>query len=72
MPIGKGFKPQCTLSRKVNTMRHEELAKLLDGVENSCVRAEQAKKDVDLLVALRTIYKILEGMIKDDGRSKND
>lgn len=53
-------------------MKRNDLAKLLDGIENSCLRAEQAKKDVDLLVALRTIYKILEGMIKDDGRSKND
>lgn len=52
-------------------MKHEDKIRLLDEVETACVRAEKARKDVDLLVALRVLYKILEGMVKDDSTRTN-
>ena len=68
MPIGKVFTPPCTLLMKVNTMKHEDEIRLLDEVEVACVRAEKARKDVDLLVALRVLYKLLEERVKEDER----
>ena len=38
-------------------MTHEEKIKWLDQLENSLTRAEQGKKDLDLIVLLRWAYK---------------
>ena len=46
-------------------MTQEEKARYLDQLETSCVRAETGKKDVDLIVALRALYKLYEEAVKN-------
>lgn len=45
-----------------------ELSKALDAVENSSKRAHDAKKDVDLLVALRALDILLRDRIRNGGK----
>ena len=45
-------------------MKHEEAVKIMDQMENCLVRAEMAKKDLDLIVALRALYKLYEEVVR--------
>lgn len=47
-------------------MKREQAAKYLDQLQDCLLRAETAKKDVDLLAALRVIYALLEDWIKKE------
>ena len=49
-------------------MTHEQAVKILDQLEDSCGRAEKAKKDVDLIVALRVLYQMMLERVKDEGK----
>ena len=46
-------------------MTHEQAVKDLDQLEDCLLRAETAKKDIDLLVALRVLYRILLEKVKE-------
>ena len=45
-------------------MKRADAMKALDQLQDSLLRAEESKKDRDLLVALRVIYMILEYLAK--------
>lgn len=47
-------------------MTHEEKVKWLDQLENSLTRAEQGKKDLDLIVLLRWAYKKAYEELKEE------
>ncbi len=47
-------------------MTHDEKVKILDQLENSLVRAESSRKDVDLLVCLRALYSLFKDEVKHD------
>ena len=47
-------------------MTHDEKVKILDQLENSLVRAESSRKDVDLLVCLRVLYSLFKDEVKHD------
>lgn len=49
-------------------MKHDEAVKILDELENCLLRAETARKDIDLLVALRVLYKIIKEKINEDAK----
>lgn len=40
-----------------------------DQLENSLVRAESARKDVDLIVMLRLAYQICKDQVKEGGKN---
>lgn len=46
-------------------MTHDEWAKWADQLENSLVRAETARKDVELIVVLRLAYQIAKDKTKE-------
>ena len=46
-------------------------AKLLDAIENALVRAEKAKKDIDLILVMRILRNILEEDVRN-GRKTDD
>lgn len=46
-------------------------AKLLDAVESALVRAEKAKKDMDLILVMRILRDILEEDVRN-GRKTDD
>lgn len=46
-------------------MTRAELVKALDQLETSLVRAEEGKKDVDLIVVLRIAHKIAKDKLKE-------
>ncbi len=46
-------------------MTHDEWVKWADQLENSLVRAETARKDVDLIVVLRLAYQIAKEKTKE-------
>lgn len=49
-------------------MKHDDWVKWTDQLESSLVRAEAAKKDIDLLVMLRLAYQIAkENMKRTEG-----
>jgi hypothetical protein len=45
-------------------MKRTDLVKALDQLQTSLLRTEEGKKDLDLLVALRIEYMILEYLLK--------
>lgn len=47
-------------------MTHDEKVAWLDQLENSLTRAEQARKDIDLIVLLRWAYKKAKEEMKND------
>ncbi len=52
-------------------MTRKEWAEMVDQLENSLVRAEGARKDIDLLILLRMAHKIAKERLKveeNDGR----
>lgn len=53
-------------------MTHDEKVKYLDQLENSLVRAESSRKDVDLLVCLRALYSLFKDEVKNDSREANN
>lgn len=53
-------------------MTHEDWVRYTDQLENSLARAEEAKKDNDIIVLLRMAYQICkERMIETDGERNN-
>lgn len=46
-------------------MTRKELAEWLDQMETSLVRAEEAKKDIDLILLLRMAHKRLKELLKE-------
>ncbi len=46
-------------------MTHEEAVKWLEQIENSLTRAEQAKKDIDLIILLRLAYELAKEREKE-------
>ena len=46
-------------------MTHDEWVKWCDQLENSLVRAESARKDVDLIVMLRLAHQIAKERVKE-------
>lgn len=51
-------------------MTQKEAAKILDQLEDSCARAENSKKDTDLLIALRVLYLLMEERVKKGADEK--
>ena len=49
-------------------MTHDEKVKYLDQLEDSLVRAETSRKDVDLLVCLRVLYSLFKDEVKNDSK----
>ena len=45
-------------------MKREEAVKYLDQLQDCLLRAETARKDIDLIVALRVCYELLEAYVK--------
>ena len=45
-------------------MEKKKATKILDQLENSCRRAEEGKKDLDLLVALRALHALYEEVVR--------
>ena len=53
-------------------MTHEKKVEFLDQLEDSLIRAERGKKDLDLLIALRVLYSMmLDDVKKDDREARN-
>lgn len=54
-------------------MTNEAIAKALDEVENALIRAVDAKKDIDIVVALRAITILMQERLKNNKQegSKN-
>lgn len=50
-------------------MTHDEWVKWLDQLENSLVRAESARKDVDLIVILRLAHAIAKERVKESEKN---
>ena len=50
-------------------MTHDEKVKYLDQLEDSLVRAETSRKDVDLLVCLRVLYSLFKDEVKNDSKA---
>lgn len=46
-------------------MKHDDWVKWLDQLENSLVRAETARKDVDLIVVLRLAHQIAKERVRE-------
>jgi len=46
-------------------MTRKEWAEIVDQLENSLVRAEEARKDIDLIVLLRLAHKISKERLKE-------
>lgn len=46
-------------------MTNEAIAKALDEVENALIRAVEAKKDIDIVVALRAIEILMTERLKN-------
>ena len=46
-------------------MKHDDWVKWCDQLENSLVRAETARKDVDLIVVLRLAHQIAKERVKE-------
>lgn len=46
-------------------MSNEAIAKALDEVENALIRAVEAKKDIDIVVALRAIEILMTERLKN-------
>ena len=53
-------------------MTHDEKVKYLDQLEDSLVRAETSRKDVDLLVCLRVLYFLFKDEVKNDSVEANN
>ena len=53
-------------------MTHDEWVKWADQIENSLVRAESSRKDVDLIVILRLAYQIAKERVKRGGESMEE
>lgn len=45
-------------------MTRNEAVKILDQLENCCLRAEEAKKDLDLIVTMRAVFKLYEEVVR--------
>lgn len=45
-------------------MTHEQAVKALDQLINGLKRAEESRKDVDLLMTMRIVYLLLEDKVK--------
>ena len=50
-------------------MKHEDLVEWVDQLENSLLRAEKGRKDIDIIVCLRLLYTIMKERLKEDGSS---
>lgn len=48
-------------------MTHAQAVKALDQLIDGLKRAEESKKDVDLLMTMRIVYMILEDIVKYSG-----
>ena len=46
-------------------MTRKELAEQVDQLENSLVRSEKARKDIDLIILLRLAHKIAKERLKE-------
>lgn len=53
-------------------MTHDEWVKWADQIENSLVRAESSRKDVDLIVMLRLALKIAVERVKETAPKKGE
>lgn len=56
-------------------MQRANAVKALDQLQNCLLRAEKAKKDIDLIVAMRVAYMLLEDWVKrkkEDDHDDND
>lgn len=51
-------------------MTHDKAVKWLSEMESALVRAETARKDIDLLVVMRVVRDMLEGEVRGDVRKK--
>lgn len=50
-------------------MTHEQAVKALDQLINGLKRAEESRKDVDLLMTMRIVYMLLEDKVKNENIS---
>lgn len=46
-------------------MKHDDWVKWLDQLESSLVRAETAKKDIDILLLLRFAFQVAKEKVKE-------
>ena len=46
-------------------MKHDDWVKWLDQLESSLVRAETAKKDIDILLLLRFAFQVVKEKVKE-------
>lgn len=53
-------------------MTHDDWVKWCDQLENSLVRAESARKDVDLIVMLRLAHQIAKEQVKKTESEKKE
>ena len=51
-------------------MTHDKAVKWLDEMESALVRAEMARKDIDLLFTMRVVREMLEDEVRKDVRKK--
>lgn len=54
------------------TKRKESLVKWLDEMESALLRAENGKKDLDLIVTMRAVRAMLERQVRDDDDRRTD
>ena len=53
-----------------NSMNHDKAVKRLDEMESALVRAEMARKDIDLLFTMRIVREMLEDEVRKDVRKE--
>ena len=46
-------------------MKDKEAADIMDQLETSCIRVEEARKDKDLMIAIRALYKLYEERVRN-------
>ena len=75
-PVGGGrsrdvFKTGAALD-KGDSMKHEDAVEWLDEMESALVRAEMARKDIDLIVTMRAVRKMLESEVRNVRKEKRE
>ena len=53
-------------------MKHEDAVEWLDEMESALVRAEMARKDIDLIVTMRAVRKMLESEVRNVRKEKRE
>ena len=49
--------------------KRSEIVKWLDEIETDLIRAERARKDIDLLVTMRAVRAILEKIVREESHA---